>query len=162
MRPMMTQYKSPFGSLTLVKSDAALEGLHLPTLPCDTRGMTEERSAFREEIDWLDGYFAGQPPARDLRLAPRGTPFQLRVWKALEQIPYGETSTYGAIAKRIGRPSAVRAVGASNARNPISIIVPCHRVIGADGQLVGYAGGLPMKRWLLAHEARHQKPASPA
>ena len=90
----------------------------------------------------------------DLPLAPRGTGFQQRVWRALAKIPFGETRSYGELARAIGRPSASRAVGAANGKNPISIIVPCHRVIAASGALTGYAGGLAAKRWLLEHEAR--------
>ena len=91
----------------------------------------------------------------ELTLNPAGTPFQLTVWSALREIPYGATTSYGKIAAAIGRPDAARAVGWANGQNPIPIIVPCHRVIGADGSLTGYGGGLPAKRWLLAHEAEH-------
>ncbi|MSQ42562.1 MAG: methylated-DNA--[protein]-cysteine S-methyltransferase [Dehalococcoidia bacterium] len=89
----------------------------------------------------------------DLPLDPRGTAFRLRVWAALREIPAGETTTYGVIARRVGRPAASRAVGAANGQNPLAIVVPCHRVIGADGTLTGYASGLHRKRWLLDHEA---------
>jgi methylated-DNA-[protein]-cysteine S-methyltransferase len=91
----------------------------------------------------------------DVPLAPQGTPFQHRVWDALVEIPFGVVRSYGQLAQAIGRPTASRAVGAANGRNPIAIIVPCHRVIGANGELTGYAGGLPIKRWLLEHEQRH-------
>jgi methylated-DNA-[protein]-cysteine S-methyltransferase len=91
----------------------------------------------------------------ELTLNPAGTPFQLAVWSALRGIPYGETTSYGKIAAAMGRPDAARAIGWANGQNPIPIIVPCHRVIGADGSLTGYGGGLPAKRWLLAHEAEH-------
>lgn len=103
--------------------------------------------------NWLEGYFSGVRPAIEVPLAPHGTLFQREVWGALRQIPYGETASYGEIAARIGRPSAVRAVGAANGRNPIAILIPCHRVIGVDGTLTGYAGGLDRKRALLALEA---------
>jgi methylated-DNA-[protein]-cysteine S-methyltransferase len=102
----------------------------------------------------LKEYFAGTRHAFDLPLHPHGTPFQLEVWGALLAIPYGETTSYGVIAQRIGRRNAVRAVGAANGANPLSIIVPCHRVIGSNGDLTGYGGGLPAKRWLLAHERK--------
>lgn len=102
----------------------------------------------------LDAYFSGRDVPFDVPLAPAGTPFQCAVWTALRAIPYGATASYAEIASRIGRPRAVRAVGAANARNPIAILVPCHRVIGADGSLTGYAGGLERKRALLALEAR--------
>lgn len=103
----------------------------------------------------LAAYFAGERRDFDLPLAPQGTPFQQRVWDALLAIPYGAVRSYGDVARAIGRPAASRAVGAANGRNPIAIIVPCHRVIGASGQLTGYGGGLPTKRWLLEHEQRH-------
>lgn len=102
----------------------------------------------------LDAYFSGRAVACDVPLAPAGTTFQREVWTALRGIPFGATASYADIARRIGRPRAVRAVGAANARNPIAIIVPCHRVIGSDGSLTGYAGGLDRKRALLALEAR--------
>ncbi len=101
----------------------------------------------------LREYLAGERAQFDVPLAPRGTPFQARVWRALQRIPYGRTSTYGALARAIGAVGAARAVGAANGRNPIAIIVPCHRVIGADGALTGYAGGLAIKRALLELEA---------
>jgi methylated-DNA-[protein]-cysteine S-methyltransferase len=100
----------------------------------------------------LREYFAGTRQTFDLPLAPRGSGFQELVWQTLLKIPFGETWSYGQLAKHIGRPSASRAVGTANGANPISIIVPCHRVIGANGTLTGYGGGLPAKRWLLAHE----------
>ena len=106
--------------------------------------------AIREQ---LDAYFAGELEAFDLPLAPHGTPFQQRVWDELTRIPYGETISYLELALRLGDRKLVRAVGTANGRNPLSIIVPCHRVIGADGTLVGYGGGLERKRWLLEHEA---------
>lgn len=103
----------------------------------------------------LHEYFAGERTAFDVPLDPDGTGFQKLVWQALEQIPYGVTRSYGELAKAIGRPAASRAVGMANSRNPISIIVPCHRVIGANGSLTGYAGGMRVKQWLLEHEQRH-------
>jgi methylated-DNA-[protein]-cysteine S-methyltransferase len=99
-------------------------------------------------------YFAGERRAFDIPLEPKGTAFQRLVWDALLEIPYGVSCSYGDIAKAIRRPAASRAVGAANGRNPIAIIVPCHRVIGASGSLTGYGGGLPTKQWLLAHEAK--------
>src|ERR1700690_2867719 len=100
----------------------------------------------------LAEYFAGARRVFDLPLALHGTPFQQRVWRALTEIPYGETWSYGQLAKRIGNPKASRAVGLANGSNPISILVPCHRVIGADGSLTGYGGGMERKQWLLRHE----------
>ncbi|HMA45123.1 MAG TPA: methylated-DNA--[protein]-cysteine S-methyltransferase, partial [Gemmatimonadales bacterium] len=100
----------------------------------------------------LDDYFARRRAVFDLPLAAAGTPFQQRVWRALRQIPFGATESYAGLARRLGAPAAARAVGAANGQNPIPIIVPCHRVIGADGDLTGFGGGLERKRWLLAHE----------
>lgn len=119
-----------------------------------------------EAADQLAAYFAGERQTFALPLGPEGTAFQRLVWRALETIPFGETATYGALATAIGRPAASRAVGTANGRNPLSIIVPCHRVIGASGQLTGYAGGLVAKQWLLAHERRiasyRQSPHEPS
>ena len=108
---------------------------------------------FPEISEQLDAYFAGDREDFDLALAPHGTPFQQRVWEELTRIPYGETISYSELARRLGDPKLVRAVGLANGRNPISIVIPCHRVIGADGSLVGYGGGLERKKWLLEHEA---------
>ena len=107
---------------------------------------------FRDAIRQLKEYFRGKRVAFDLKLNPKGTPFQLKVWRALTQTPYGATRSYAQIARRVSRPLAVRAVGLANGRNPLPIIVPCHRVIGSGGQLVGYGGGLPIKRALLQLE----------
>ena len=112
------------------------------------------RAPFDAAREQLDAYFAGELEAFDLDLAPHGTPFQLRVWDELRRIPFGQTISYSQLARRLGDAKLVRAVGLANGRNPISIIVPCHRVIGASGNIVGYAGGLDRKRWLLAHERR--------
>ncbi len=100
----------------------------------------------------LEEYFAGERTSFDIPLAPEGAPFEREVWRALEEIPYGETVSYGEIARRVGQPTAARAVGTANGRNPIAVIVPCHRVIGADGSLTGYGGGLERKRLLLELE----------
>lgn len=108
---------------------------------------------FRDAIAQLDGYFAGRLRRFDLALAPEGTPFQKEVWSALTAIPYGETISYSELARRVGRPAASRAVGAANGRNPIPIVIPCHRVIGANGSLTGFGGGLGIKRRLLELEA---------
>lgn len=113
--------------------------------------------AIKEAAQQLDAYWGGELFDFDLPLAPAGTPFQQKVWKTLRTIPYGKTVSYGTIARRIGAPTASRAVGAANGRNPIAIVVPCHRVIGANGKLTGYAGGLDMKERLLAHEARFRR-----
>ena len=109
---------------------------------------------FTQLGEQLDAYFAGEAFTFSVALAPEGTAFQQRVWQALAQIAPGQTQTYGELANRLGRPNAARAVGAANGRNPISVLIPCHRLIGANGALTGYAGGLAAKRWLLAHEAQ--------
>ena len=116
-------------------------------------GDRRARGHLAAASDALHAYFAGtRRDFGDLVLAPRGSAFMLRVWGALREIPFGETESYGALARRIGHPGAARAVGLANARNPLALVVPCHRVIGSDGELTGYAGGLWRKRWLLAHE----------
>jgi len=109
----------------------------------------------------LGAYFAGELQALDsLQVAPQGTPFQHSVWQALRDIPYGTTTTYGELAARLGNAKAVRAVGLANGANPVGIVIPCHRVIGADGSLTGYGGGLERKRWLLAHEGARAQPTA--
>ena len=108
----------------------------------------------KDVVEQLDAYFNGMLHQFEVPLDPVGSEFQVKVWKALSQIPYGQTRSYGQIAKTIRQPKASRAVGLANNQNPIAIIVPCHRVIGADGSMTGYGGGLPRKRWLLEHEAR--------
>ena len=149
----MITMPSPLGVLRLYSHGDELCGVHLPDL--DAPDAPEQASpVLRETAKQLAEYFAGTRQSFDLPLGPRGTGFQSLVWRALTAIPYGETRSYGELARAIGRPSASRAVGAANGQNPIAIIVPCHRVIGSNGTLTGYAGGLPMKRWLLAHEAR--------
>ena len=113
-----------------------------------------DRAPFRDAIEQLKAYFAGKLTVFNLTLAPEGTPFQQSVWRALLDIPYGETTSYGVVAKRIGKPSAIRAVGAANGANPIPIVIPCHRVIGSTGKLTGFGGGLPTKELLLKLESR--------
>lgn len=144
---------SPVGALRLGSAGDALCGLWFGAdAPV---GSGERAGVLGEAADQLDSWFAGDRVDFDLPLAPRGTDFQLAVWAQLREVPYGQTTTYGEIARRLDmRPGASRAVGLANGANPISIIVPCHRVIGADGTLTGYGGGLPTKRYLLAHEQR--------
>ncbi len=123
---------------------------------------TPNADALREPREQLLAYFAGARTTFNLRLAPQGTTFQLMVWKALARIPFGQTRSYAQIAMQISAPTAVRAVGAANGRNPLPIVLPCHRVIGADGSLTGFGGGLPLKRFLLEHEgANGQRPLLP-
>jgi methylated-DNA-[protein]-cysteine S-methyltransferase len=153
-----TYIPSPLGDLLAVRNDAGLAGLYLPTgkHPVGVRpGWERDDAAFDDVREQLGEYFAGTRHTFDLALNAAGTTFQKRVWSALVDIPYGETASYGETAAAIGSPDAARAVGLANGQNPISIIVPCHRVIGANGSLTGYGGGLDAKRWLLAHEAAH-------
>ena len=150
---------SPVGPLTLVAGVAGLEhiifGDERPAEAADPGGRAARilSQAQRQLVE----YFGGERRSFDLPLDPQGTPFQLAVWRLLGEIPYGETITYGEQARRLGRLGAARAVGAANGRNPLPIVVPCHRVVGADGSLTGYGGGLPKKRWLLEHEATHAR-----
>jgi len=148
---------SPVGDLLLAVRDGRVLRV----------GFAQERHAYPREGDWresrehvdvlrrqLQEYFSGERALFDLELLPIGTDFQRRVWTELSRIPYGETISYGELARRIGNHKAMRAVGLANGRNPIPIVVPCHRVIGADGSLTGFGGGIERKRWLLDHEAR--------
>ncbi|PSL54103.1 methylated-DNA-[protein]-cysteine S-methyltransferase [Saccharothrix carnea] len=147
-----TTVDSPVGPLTLVAHDEVLSGLYMTEQryrPADDTFGPEDPSPFGDVITQLAEYFAGTRTDFDLPLDPIGTPFQRTVWRALAEIPYGETVTYGELAQRLGRPSAARAVGLANGRNPIAIILPCHRVVGANGDLTGYGGGLARKRRLL-------------
>lgn len=149
---------SPIGELLLASSAAGLLAIRFEeeakALPPSAEWRCEAEP-FHEAIQQLREYFAGKRLVFDLPLAPQGTPFQLKVWQALQEIPYGETISYSELANRIGNPRAVRAVGAANGSNPIPIIIPCHRVIGSNGALVGYGGGLPIKKKLLALEKEH-------
>jgi methylated-DNA-[protein]-cysteine S-methyltransferase len=141
-----TVYESPVGPLRLESQDGALVALHLNAKPGPEN---VEDPVLAGATEQLRAYFAGERTTFELPLDMHGNPFERRVWDELKQIPYGETVSYGEIAQRIGAPGAARAVGLANGRNPIAIIVPCHRVIGANGKLVGFGGGLPMKRALL-------------
>ncbi|MBN8482526.1 MAG: methylated-DNA--[protein]-cysteine S-methyltransferase [Xanthomonadales bacterium] len=149
---------SPIGRILLAGDGEALTFIGLPesrhpfAVPPDWR---RDAARFDDARHQFDAWFAGTRRQFDLELAPRGTPFQRRVWDALTTIPYGETISYAELARRIGQPTASRAVGLANGANPLSIIVPCHRVIGANGSLTGYGGGLAAKRFLLEHERRH-------
>jgi methylated-DNA-[protein]-cysteine S-methyltransferase len=155
--PYSWRHPSPIGELLLASEGEALTGLYLEERRPGPRGEAawrEDPGPFREVVAQLDAYFAGERTAFTLPLAPEGSAFQRAVWRALEGIPFGQTWSYRELAERVGRPGAARAVGSANARNPISIVVPCHRVIGSAGALTGYGGGLSRKRWLLDHEAR--------
>ena len=152
-------YESPVGPLGLVADEASLVAVLWPTEAEGRVRLAEEPAPAGDHpvpvktAAQLDEYFAGTRRHFDLPLGPLGTEFQRQVWWSLAEIPFGETSTYGKQAAAIGRPTAVRAVGAANGRNPLSIVLPCHRIVGADGKLTGFAGGLDTKRWLLDHEA---------
>lgn len=150
-----TLYPSPLGQLTLISDRASLTGLWMDTqiLPEAEYTQNDALPVFQQARNWLDEYFLGNAPdPAVLPLSPAGTAFQQMVWDILLSIPYGETATYGAIAKAISPAMSAQAVGGAVGRNPIGIIIPCHRVIGANGQLTGYAGGLANKKWLLRHE----------
>ncbi|MFF7851654.1 methylated-DNA--[protein]-cysteine S-methyltransferase [Streptomyces sp. NPDC007910] len=156
-----TVVDSPYEPLTLVAVDGVLSRVHMTGQrhrpPEETFGGPDPRP-FGEAVRQLDAYFAGDLTAFDLPLHLVGTPFQLRVWERLSLIPYGETRTYGELAEELGNPGASRAVGLANGRNPVSIIVPCHRVVGAGGGLTGYGGGLDRKQRLLAFESGAREP----
>ena len=158
-----TTYKSPLGKLELESDGKSLTRVRLPGEPklpphgagagaaADIRFVRDPKP-FTAIIAQLDEYFAGTRRRFDLPLAPRGTPFQLKVWRELRKIPYGKTITYAVLAHRAGNDAACRAVGAANGRNPLPIVVPCHRVIGSDGSLTGFGGGIAAKRKLLELE----------
>jgi methylated-DNA-[protein]-cysteine S-methyltransferase len=148
---LYTTVDSPIGELLLAGDGRALHRLSMHVSP----GLRWQRdpAAFADATQQLEEYFAGARRTFELELGLEGTAFELRVWSALQQIPCGETISYGELARRVARPDAARAVGVANARNPIAVIVPCHRVIGADGSLTGYGGGLERKRRLLDLEA---------
>jgi len=149
--------ESPVGPLLLVRDDSGLRQINFPRNGRPAAPDPEWRkdvSLFSEIKRQLHAYFAGELEDFDMQLAPEGTPFQQKCWDELCKIPYGETISYGELARRIGNPNASRAVGLANGSNPIPIIIPCHRVIGSNGKLTGYGGGLPIKEKLLALEKR--------
>lgn len=157
MPPAAATYRvfldSPLGRLTLEAGSRGLSRVLFPGGPADARDESPG-GCLGEAAAQLREYFAGERLTFDLPLDPVGTPFQLAVWEVLRTIPFGTTISYGEQARRLGDPRKARAVGAANGRNPLAIIVPCHRVIGSDGRLVGFASGLDAKRWLLDHEWR--------
>ena len=153
-----TLFQSPVGQLTLVASDAGLRAILWPTekpgrvkLPDVTSG---DHAVLQATTAQLTEYFAGKRQKFDIPLDLHGTPFQVKAWRSLADIPYGTTDSYAEQADRLGAPKAVRAVGSANGRNPISIVLPCHRVVASNGSLAGFAGGLDAKRWLLDFESR--------
>jgi methylated-DNA-[protein]-cysteine S-methyltransferase len=149
---------SPIGPLTLVATARGLSHVLFPgeALPSTSSGGEQATAILAEAARQLAEYFAGTRRDFDLALDPQGTPFQLAAWRSLGEIPYGETISYGEQARRLGRPGSARAVGAANGRNPLPIVVPCHRVVGASGKLVGFGGGLEAKRYLLNLEVSVQ------
>jgi methylated-DNA-[protein]-cysteine S-methyltransferase len=153
---LYTTFQSPIGELLAVGDGTTLSRLHMregrKPIAIDPSWRRDD-DAFADVREQFEQYFAGARREFELPLAMAGNEFECRVWDALREIPYGETTSYGAIAKRVGSPGAPRAVGLANGRNPIAVIVPCHRVIGADGSLTGYGGGLERKRFLLDLEA---------
>lgn len=156
-----TSYHSPFGEITLTANNDGLTGLAFfqgKSPMTIAEDWQEKASLFGEVKKQLDEYFSGERTIFDLPLAPEGTPFQQKVWQALRQIKTGETKTYAWLAKKINNDKAVRAVGTANGANPIALIIPCHRVIGSNGKLTGYAGGLGLKAKLLMHEGAQFKP----
>jgi methylated-DNA-[protein]-cysteine S-methyltransferase len=161
MKPTcFTQIESPLGPLLLAADEAGLRHILFVKGRRQVQpdpAWREDRAPLKETIRQLQAYFAGELESFNLPLAPEGTPFQTGVWRKLCDIPYGETISYGELARRIGNPKASRAVGLANGSNPIPIVIPCHRVIGSNGKLTGYGGGLPIKEKLLALE-RHQLP----
>lgn len=158
MTTYYTYFESQIDPILLTSDGTALTGCYMvehkhgPDVAAEWVA-SDDVAPFAEAKRQLTAYFAGERTEFELPLAPQGTEFQHRVWAELARIPFGTTLSYGELARRIGNPNASRAVGLANGRNPISIIVPCHRVIGANGKLVGYGGGLPRKQALLAHEA---------
>ena len=164
MAPLRYAYmESPVGALLLAGDDA---GLHVISFPRGHKAREPEPgwqetdiADFAETTRQLAAYFDGKTTTFDLPLKPEGTPFQMAVWEALQEIPYGETISYGELARRIGRPKASRAVGAANGANPLPIIIPCHRVIGSDKSLTGFGGVLDVKAYLLEHEWAVRPPA---
>ena len=150
---VFTQYPSPVGILTLISNGTALTGLRMEQHVNHTSlPRQDELPVFTAARKWLDDYFFGNPVPVDFPLSPSGTAFQCRVWEILLTIPFGQTITYGEIAGQLSPKMAAQAVGQAVGKNPISIIIPCHRVVGAKGQLTGYAGGIQNKQWLLRHE----------
>lgn len=160
-----TTVDSPIGPLTLVTRDGGLAGIFMtdhrhipPQATFGPRVAVTGHPVLTRTAEQLAAYFAGEARDFDIDLSTSGTPFQRRVWAALRDIPYGETVSYGELAAVLGQPTASRAVGLANGRNPVSIVVPCHRVVGADGSMTGYGGGVERKRWLLAFERGVQQP----
>ncbi len=151
------RYESPIGTIEVVGTDAGVSGLNFVDVKEEKSGRRASGrlpAPVAAALAQLEGYFRGDRKVFAVQLDLRGTDFQKMVWSKLLQVEYGRTTTYGALAAAVGRPAATRAVGGANHSNPVSIIVPCHRVVGSDGRLTGYGGGLWRKEWLLRHEGR--------
>lgn len=149
-------YESPIGKIAICATERGISALDFKDDAKASTGKAARDNVFLQAcVKQIDEYFKGTRTTFDVPLDLRGTPFRMSAWRALLLIPYGDTWSYGKVAEQIGRPKAVRAVGGANHHNPISIIVPCHRVIGSDGKLTGYGGGLWRKEWLLEHEAKY-------
>lgn len=142
-------YQTNIGKISIMENGTAITNLYFPEENHPPDVTVKETPLLKKAGEQLQDYLAGKEKSFELPFAPKGTEFQKDVWKALQEIPYGETRSYGEVAKRIGNPKAYRAVGMSNNKNPLPIFIPCHRVIGANGKLVGYAGGLDIKKYLL-------------
>src|SRR5438552_4297477 len=161
-KPMLhsTTHPTPVGTLTLVASDRGLHAVLWPKLSRQQAGISPrprhnpDHPILQKTALQMDEYFAGSRTSFDLPLDLEGTRFQLAAWRSLADIPFGTTTTYGRQAAALGIPTAARAIGAANGANPVCIVLPCHRVIGSDGSLTGFGGGLPVMQWLLDHEAR--------
>lgn len=154
-----TYHQTPIGKILIAGNTCEIRMMSFPKgnqVRQVEPDWTESKQPFELAISQLDDYFSGARMQFDLPLSPAGTEFQQQVWQTLLTIPYGQTTSYGELAKMINRPKASRAVGAANGANPIPIVIPCHRVIGSTGNLTGFGGGIPTKRWLLAHEKKHQ------
>jgi len=155
-----TTHQTPVGDLTLIASDQGLRAILWPKESARRAGIANrprrgpDHRILKQTAAQLDEYFAGTRRSFDIPLDLEGTRFQVAAWRALTSIPFGGTTSYGQQAAALGIPTAARALGAANRANPVCIVLPCHRVIGADGSLTGFAGGLPTKQWLLDHEAR--------
>lgn len=151
-------YSSPIGELLLAGEGETIHRIHFANSSAQDlirQSLPEDADGFTQACRELDAFFAGQLQSFTFPMAPQGSPFQMAVWRLLLEIPYGETETYGVLAKRLNKPDASRAVGLANGSNPIPIAIPCHRVIGANGKLTGFGGGLPVKQWLLDWERAH-------
>ena len=157
-RIIYSTLKSPIGEIIVTADDQGIRSIYSPThesLITTLEHAKRDDAKLRDATDQLRAYFAGELQEFSLTLNPQGTTFFKQVWKHLEEIPFGTTISYGELAKQIGKPTASRAVGMANGRNPISFVVPCHRVIGQNGSLTGYGGGLKLKRWLIDFEKTH-------